>query len=56
MEFLRREFRGKDSLEWLAQYFSLLYQGLIACADISALTFTIASLYPLIIEQFQHKI
>lgn len=59
MEFLHLEVRGntgKGSLERLACCFVVLYLALIACEDIFGLTFTIASLYSLIIEQFQHKI
>lgn len=47
---------AKGYMKWLAQYSAVLYLDLIACADIFSLTFTIASLYSLIIEQFQHKI
>lgn len=46
----------KGSLERLACCFVVLYLPPIACEDIFGLTFTIASLYSLIIEQFQHKI
>lgn len=46
----------KGSVDLAAWYFMALYPGLIAAADISGLTFTIAWLYSLIIEQFQHKI
>lgn len=59
MEFLHLEVRGntgKGSVERLACCFVVLYLALIACEDIFGLTFTIASLYSLIIEQFQHKI
>lgn len=58
MEFLHLEVRGhrKGLPEQTHVVLYIAVPGLIACEDVFAVTFTIASLYSLIIEQFQHKI